>query len=383
MRRAIRDLQQPFRRFWGKRRSRERRPTLEGLEERALLSTAPHLSAHAHSDARNAKKVASGYQQTNLVSDLSSESPQVVDSHLINPWGMAYSATGPFWISDEGSGVTTVYSVSSSDAVSGPLLTVTIPSAGISAGHPTGQVFNTTSDFLLSNGKKASFIFSTLGGTIAAWNGGATAETVASDSGAVFTGLAAGSSNGQNYLYAANDAARPGIVVYNSSFTPVTLAGTFTDPKLSKGFGKNFVPYNIQNIGGELFVTYQGSNSKGGAVAEFNTDGTFVRQITGNNGRGPLQAPWGVAQAPSGFGKFSNDLLVGNFGNGRIDAVKGKSLKPLTNSHGKPIAISGLWTLGFGNGGSAGPTNTLFFTAGINGQSDGLFGSLQPISPAT
>jgi uncharacterized protein (TIGR03118 family) len=158
----------------------------------------------------------------------------------------------------------------------------------------------------------------------------------------------------------------------------VTLAGNFVDPKLPKGD----VPYNIQNINGELFVTYRSSNSKGGAVAEFNTDGTFVKQIAANGTGGNLQAPWGIALAPANFGKFSNDLLVGNFGNGRINAfnAKGKFLGQLATTARKPIVISGLWALAFGNGGKAGSPSNLYFTAGINGQADGLFGSLQAVT---
>jgi uncharacterized protein (TIGR03118 family) len=166
----------------------------------------------------------------------------------------------------------------------------------------------------------------------------------------------------------------------------VTLAGNFVDPKLKKGFAKKLVPYNIQNIGGELFVTYRGNSSffaKGGAVAEFNTDGTFVRQLAFNTPRGKLQAPWGVTMAPASFGRFSNDLLVGNFANGRINALnaKGKVVGQLNVSGKKPVVIPGLWALGVGNGGKAGSSNMVYFTAGINGQSDGLFGALQPVSP--
>jgi uncharacterized protein (TIGR03118 family) len=164
------------------------------------------------------------------------------------------------------------------------------------------------------------------------------------------------------------------------SFTRVTLAGNFVDPKLPKGF----VPYNIANIGGELFVTYRGSNFHGGAVAEFNTDGTFVRQIASNKARGKLQSPWGVALAPAGFGKFSNDLLVGNFSSGRIDAysTKGRFRAQLASTTGKPITIPGLWTLGFGNGLKAGPTTDLLFTAGIDGEIHGLFGTFQFVTRA-
>ncbi len=238
-----------------------------------------------------------------------SEVVQVTDPNLKNPWGMAYAPvssaqpTGsPFWISDTATGVSTIYAVTPSNAVTKEGLTVTIPGGG-----PTGQVINSTSSFVLPDGSPAVFIFATLSGTIAAWNTGSgtapptTAQTMATVPGATFTGLAIGSSGGQNYIYAANGGSSPGITVFDGSFHQVTLAGNFVDPKLKKGFAKKLVPYNVQNIDGELFVTYRGNSSfyaKGGAVAEFNTDGTFVRQIAYNTPRGNLQAPWGVDPGP-------------------------------------------------------------------------------------
>ena len=395
MGRFIRDWQQAFRRRGGERRLRQCRMTVEALEERALLSAAPHLGAHGHELAHHAKKAVPGYQQTNLVSDLSSKGAQVVDSNLKDPWGMAFSTTSPFWISDQATGLATLYSVNQSGTPTKLSLVVTIP-----GGHPTGQVVNTTgskSDFLVpypdGSDLPAGFIFATLQGTIAAWNAGpnpktslhTTAVTVVTQPGAEFTGLALGSSGGQNLLYAANGGSSPGIDVYNSSFTKVTLTGNFVDPKLSKGAFKKFVPYNIQNINGQLFVTYRGSSSfsaKGGAVAEFNPDGTFVKQIASNSGKGNLAAPWGVTVAPTDFGKFSNALLVGNFGNGRISAYNaaGKFLGQLADVHKKPIVIPFLWAIGFGNGQGAGPTSTLFFDAGINNETDGIFGSLKAVT---
>ncbi len=384
MRHSIRELQQPSWRTGRKRRLRERRPTVESLEERALLSTVhqPHADGHALAAEAKKAKAPSGYMQMNLVSDLSSEGASVTDSNLKNPWGMAYSASSPFWISDQGTGVATVYSVTPANAVTKVALTVTIPGSG-----PTGQVVNTTTSFVMADGSPAVFMFDTMSGTIAAWNSGAgtTAQTVATTPGANYTGLAVGSSGGQNYIYAANGGSNPGINVFNSSFHQVTLAGTFVDPKLKKGFAKKLVPYNVQNIGGELFVTYRGNSSlyaKGGAVAEFNTDGTFVRQVAYNTPSGKLQAPWGVTMAPASFGKFSNDLLVGNFSSGTINAynAKGKLAGEVTSNGRKAIKISGLWALGVGNGTKAGSTSMVYFTAGINGQSDGLFGALQPVT---
>ena len=391
MRPAIRDLQKHIQRGSRDRRRHQRRPAVEALEVRSLLSASADLAGHAHVDAKRMKTV-SGYQQTDLVSDIPGVA-QSTDSNLVNPWGLASSATSPFWISDQGTGVATIYSVSQTDAATKASLTVTVPTVGSSSPTgPTGQVFNSTNsttDFLIpgpgGTSVPAEFIFDTQQGTIEAWNpksdGGMTsAEVVVNNSStAEYTGLALGSSGGQNYLYAVNDLASPGIEVYNGSFSKVTLAGNFVDPKLPKGF----LPYNIANINGELFVTYRGSNFKGGAVAEFNTDGTYVRQIS-NKKKGNLQSPWGVALAPAGFGKFSNDLLVGNFSNGRINAysAKGRFVGQLKTTAKKPIAISGLWSLAFGNGSASktGPTTTLFFTAGIDGQSHGLFGSLEAVT---
>jgi uncharacterized protein (TIGR03118 family) len=398
MRHAIGDLPQRLRRRWRQRLRHERRPVVEGLEERALLSAAHDLTVHDHIHAQRAKRTVSGYQQTNLVSDIRGMA-QFTDSSLKNPWGMAFSPTtatrpgSPFWISNQMTGTATIDSVDQSNTVTqGSLKTVTIPTAGSSSPNgPTGQVFNSTgstTDFLLppsgSTPAPAAFIFDTLQGTIEGWSPNSTGGLskavikVNNSSTAEYTGLALGSSGGKNLLYAANDLTSPGIEVYDGTFTRVTLTGNFVDPKLPKGD----VPYNIQNINGELFVTYRGSNFKGGAVAEFNTDGTFVKQIAANKSTGNLQAPWGVALAPANFGKFSNDLLVGNFGNGRINAfnAKGRFSGQLATTARKPIAISGLWSIAFGNGGRAGSPRDLYFTAGINGQADGLFGALQAIT---
>jgi uncharacterized protein (TIGR03118 family) len=387
MHRSIRDLQQTLSKSWHKRRSRERRPAVEGLEDRALLSAVHDLAGHERFAAR-AKKTVSGYQQTNLVSDIGGAA-QITDSSLVNPWGIAFSSTSPVWVSDQGTGKATIYTVSASGTASKSSLTVTVPTVGSGAPiGPTGQVFNTTTDFSIpgpsGTSVTATFIFDTLQGTIEGWNSGSsggtsTAEIMVNNSSmAEYTGLAAGSSGGVNYLYAVNDLSSPGIDVYNGSFAKVTLTGNFVDRKLPKGF----VPYNIANIGGDLFVTYRGANFKGGAVAEFNTDGTFVRQIASNKGAGNLQSPWAVTLAPSGFGKFSNDALVGNFSSGRIDAysLKGKFAGQLATTAKKPITIPGLWSLAFGNGGKSGPTTSLLFTAGIDNQTHGILGTLQSVT---
>jgi len=422
MSRSLRGLQRLFRGHSRKGRRCEQRPAVEALEARSLLSvvTAPgahhrdHLPTpeglvadrlpghHVHALARHGspRAKANAYQQVNLVSDfplgVEGVNAQVSDPSLLNPWGLVASATSPFWISDQVTGVSTLYSVDQNDVAKKVPLTVTIPSTITQPAHgftpltgPTGIVFNGTSDFQIpapTGTVPALFIFDTLDGTIAGWNpgssGGSGSAEVVVNAGPTeeFTGLAMASSGGQNYLYTADPRFVPGIDVFNAHFSKVTLAGNFTDPKLPAGFS----PYNIQNINGFLFVTYQTPASGGGVVAEFNPDGTFVRQFAANGSRGPLQSPWGLALAPANFGRFSNALLVGNFGDGRINAYNfktGKFLGQLSDPQRNPIVIPFLWALDFGNGQSAGPTNTLFFTAGIAGQFHGLFGSLQALRP--
>jgi uncharacterized protein (TIGR03118 family) len=355
------------------------------------MSAAHDLTAHEHfAIAAKKPKTVSGYQQTNLVSDIAGVA-QVTDSTLVNPWGISFKSTGtgsPIWVSDQGTGKATLYAVTPSNIATKNSLVVTIPTVGSSTPiGPTGQVFNSTTDFTIPGPKgsvASSFIFDTLQGTIEGWNPGSSGGTssavivVNNSSTAEYTGLAAGSSGGVNYLYAVNDLTSPGIQVYNGSFASVTLTGNFVDPKLPKGF----VPYNIVNVDGDLFVTYRGPKFKGGAVAEFNTNGTFVGQVASNKTSGNLQSPWGVALAPSGFGKFSNDLIVGNFSSGLIDAytVKGKFAGQLTTTAKKPIKIPGLWSLAVGSGLLAGPATSLVFTAGIDGQTHGLLGTFQAVT---
>jgi uncharacterized protein (TIGR03118 family) len=271
-------------------------------------------------------------------------------------------------------------------------LVVTIPTAGVGPPTgPTGQVFNsTTSDFQIpatgGGTVKAIFLFDTLDGTIQGWNPGSTAGLNASVpvpvvppvSGAVFTGLALGNSGGANYLYAAN--ALGGIMVFNGAFTNVTgttFAGKFVDPNPVSGF----TPFNIQRLSnGSLFVTYAattptGAPLPGGYVDEFDTAGNFEARIATN---GPINAPWGLAIAPTtGFGAFSGDLLVGNLYDRKVDAYN-LSTDTLVGSFTVNTGFTspvGLWALGFGNG-TTGLADTPYFTSGVNDQKDGLFGSI-------
>jgi uncharacterized protein (TIGR03118 family) len=320
------------------------------------------------------------YQQDNLASNIEGVAP-VTDPALRNPWGISFSATSPWWVSDTATGLSTLYS---GDVNGVPFmkssLEVTIPSAGTPPGSPTGQVFNGTSDFMVAGGP-ARFIFATLDGTISGWNSGSAASIAVTNPGAVYTGLAIGSNDQGNFLYAANVGGGT-IDIFDGSFNPVTLGGSFTDPDLPDGYA----PFNIQNLNGELYVTYENSNdpAHGGAVDVFDTSGNFNRRIAAGD---PLNAPWGLALAPSTFGSFGGALLVGNFGAGdgrtsAFDPNTGDFLGQLTGADGSPIAIDGLWGLIFGNGGSGGDPNVLYFAAGINGQQDGLFGRISVISGA-
>ncbi|HWC63217.1 MAG TPA: TIGR03118 family protein [Rhizomicrobium sp.] len=335
-----------------------------------------------------APALAAGVEQTNLVSDMPGLA-LVTDPSLVNPWGMATSGTSPWWISDNGTGLSTLYN-GTTGVKSATVVTILPEAGGVPPSAPTGQVFNNTSGFVLSNGTKASFIFSTENGTIAGWNGaaGSTAITMAdlSSQGSVFKGLAIGSVGSANYLYA-TDFAHGSVQVFNTGFTPTTLGGGFTDPNLPSGYA----PFGIQNLGGKIYVTYaeQGDNGDEidalglGLVDVFDTGGNLISRVATG---GTLDAPWGLAIAPSGFGAFSNDLLVGNFGDGTINAYDPDTfgyLGQLLDRDGNVISIDGLWALGTGNGGNSGNPNGLYFTAGPNDESNGLFGVLSVPEPAT
>ncbi len=240
---------------------------------------------------------------------------------------------------------------------------------------PTGQVFAGGLGFVISPGVNANFIFSTLAGTIDAWNSGTSAvQKFAATDGAVYTGLAQAGS----LLYAA-DTANGKIDVFNTTFQKTTVSGTFVDPNVTPGF----TPYDIQNVGGKLYVEYAQRGSPGGFVAVFDTNGNLLQHISDPH----LNSPWGVTLAPAGFGQFGSDLLVGNFGDGTINAfdpVTGAFLGTLSNANGTPIVNNSLWAINFRSPGSGFDPNTLFFSAGINNEVDGLFGSIEVVpEPAT
>jgi uncharacterized protein (TIGR03118 family) len=330
------------------------------------------------------------YHQHNLVSDVAGVADHT-DPNLINPWGVAYGPDTPFWIAANHTGVSAVY-----DGNGVQMRTaVTIPTAagGTPPASPTGIVFNSTADFIVGPNQPARYIFATEDGTISAWNTGGAAVLRAdlSASGAVYKGLALASAGTSSRLYAANFSAGR-VDVLDGSFHPVTLAGAFADPNLPAGFA----PFNIQNIGGRLYVTYALRDAVGlddvpgpgnGFVNVFDPNGLLLMWLASG---GPLNSPWGLALAPAGFGAFGGALLIGNFGDGHINAFNpttGKWLGALENARGEPLSIEGLWGLTFGNGGRAGDTHTLYFTAGIASggsvEDHGLFGSLASILPTS
>jgi uncharacterized protein (TIGR03118 family) len=324
------------------------------------------------------------YIQHNLVSDLPGLADHT-DTNLLNPWGISFSGTSPFWISDNHSGLSTLYN--SSGTPQALVVTIPPPAGGTPPSAPSGTIFNNTKDFIVSETNAARFVFSTEDGTIAAWASGTNAVIKADNSarGAVYKGLAAGSSAGNNYLYAP-DFHNGRIDVFDASFNAAALAGSFADPTIPAGYA----PFNVHNISGQLYVTYalQGPGAHDdaagpghGYVNVFDTSGHLVKRLAS---AGVLNSPYGIALAPAGFGGFAGALLIGNFGDGRINAFNpatGAWLGTINDANGNPFSVDGLWALVFGNGGSGGDAHTLYFTAGLNGEADGLFGSLAPVSP--
>jgi uncharacterized protein (TIGR03118 family) len=323
-----------------------------------------------------------------------------VDANLKNPWGIAIATGLPFWISDENSNVATLYSGTGqvqTQAVTGSATTgISIPesAAGVPA-NPTGQVYNGTGGFqiMTSNGlETALFILSGEGGTIAAWaqTSGATAVTAFDDGivngpdHAVYKGLALGSVSGANYLYA-TDLHNNKVDVFDTNFAkPAAMQGKFVDPGLPAGFA----PFGITAVNGQLYVTFAMQDAAKhdemtgaglGYVDIFDMSGNFVSRFAS---AGPLNAPWGIAVAPAGFATLQGQVLIGNFGDGTINAFmpNGASLAtstgPLMNSTGQPLAFAGLWALVFGNGDSDKPVDSLFYTAGFASQTDGVFGAI-------
>jgi uncharacterized protein (TIGR03118 family) len=336
---------------------------------------------------------ASGYLLHNLVADVAGAA-DFTDANLVNAWGISVSSGSPFWLCDGGTGLSTVYS-SSATAFTVSATKAIIPPAG-NGGNTvcTGIVFNSTTGFTVGTAspRAASFIFATEGGTLSGWASAvdATHAQMAVDnsaSGAVYTGLALVTTTSPTaQLFAANFS-KGTIDVFDANWKPVTLAaGAFTDSAIPAGYS----PYNIQLLGASLYVTYAklgpdkvnaAAGPGNGYVDVYDTTGKLVTHLVS---QGPLNAPWGIQIAPTTFGPFGGDLLVANFGDGTINAFNpttGASLGALQDQSGKPLHIDGLWGLQFGNGGSGGDANSLYFAAGPGAQKHGLFGIIvsQPI----
>src|SRR5258706_14328712 len=328
---------------------------------------------------------AADYVQTNLVSNIPSLAA-ITDPMLVNPWGVSRSPTSPFWVSNQGMNTSTLYAVTGGTNVSQVLNVnangfVGIPMTAGGPQGPTGQVNNgNTASFQLGPGTpstSARFIFANLNGTISGWAGGFTSPVEVTTPGAVYTGL--GINSAQTRLYAAGAA---GINVFNSAFSPVNLPGAFTDPNLPAGF----VPFNVQNVSGNIYVTYapdglaaqRAATAGAGFLGVFNGDGVLLQRLASGN---RLAAPWGLALAPADFGALSGSLLVGNFS---FAASEINAFDPVTGAFRGTIPVNvgagntpgGLWALTFGSGaGNGGAANILYFSDGGNGETDSLLGA--------
>ncbi|HET8951672.1 MAG TPA: TIGR03118 family protein [Solirubrobacteraceae bacterium] len=318
-----------------------------------------------------------GYHQRNLVADTPGHA-EVTDPNLVNAWGLSFGPNTPAWVADNGTGLSTLYSGASASVkgVTTVPLVVKIPQ-----GAPTGTVFNGGAGFKI-DGSPSAFLFSSEAGVISGWNPafGTDARVGASAMGAVYKGLAIASTPEGQRLYA-TDFHGNRVDVWNDTFAPAGKPGAFTDPNVPKGFA----PFGIQTVGGRIVVTYAKQDADAmddvhgaglGFVDLYDTSGTLIKRLVS---RGPLNAPWGIAQAPKHFGKASKDLLIGNFGDGRINAFNPKNGRfegaLRKGKRGPRVTIDGLWALEFGNG-TIGTPQTLLFTAGPGDESHGLFGAI-------
>jgi uncharacterized protein (TIGR03118 family) len=352
---------------------------------------------------------AMGFTDTALVTDNDTvvATALTIDANLQNPWGIAFAPGSPFWISDNNNNLSTVYSgigANETQGVTGSAsVGVAIPAsaAGVQA-KPTGQVYNGGGGFMITTSmgqESALFIFDGEGGTIAAWakDSGATAVTAYDDgvangaNHAVYKGLATGTVGGATYLYA-TDLHNNKVDVFDTNFSkPAAMQGKFIDPNIPAGFA----PFGIAALNGDLYVTFAKQDAAMhdettgvglGYVDIFDFSGNLVSQFAS---AGPLNAPWGVAIAPAGFGSLQGDVLIGNFGDGMINIFtpNGTALAnaegPLMSSAGQPFVFPGLWSLVFGNGDSDKPVTTLFYTAGFANQTDGVFGGITLTSTPT
>lgn len=325
-----------------------------------------------------------GFAVRALVSD--GNTTTYTDPRLVNGWGVAFNPQGFVWVANAGTSTSTLY-----DGNGIPQsLVVTIPAGQAGAANPTGIVFNGSGDFTIGAGAGAPaiFIFAGEAGTISGWapSVSATAALTMVDGaagGSSYKGLALAASGATHRLYA-SDFHNRRVDVFDAQFQRLTLPGAFADPQLPAGFA----PFGIQAIGGEIFVSFAKQDATAtdevagaglGAVDVFDTGGTLLRRLV--MAGGVLDAPWGLAKAPAGFGSFGGALLVGNFGDGRIhafDIATGMLMDSLKKADGTPVVIDGLWGMAFGNGLNGQPTKTLFFAAGPNDESHGLYGRIDP-----
>jgi TIGR03118 family protein len=345
----------------------------------SLFAIAVTMALAAFPSAAKNPNATQHYVQVNLVSDLPGVA-QIQDTNLVNAWGVSFSASSPFWISDNGTGKSTLYAVTNGVVTRVPLV-VNIPGEG----NPTGQLFNNTTAFHTN-----VFIFVSEDGTISGWRGalGTNAEVLATVSNAVYKGVALATTSNGPVLLAANFS-QGTVDVFNSN---VVRIAQFVDANAPAGYA----PFNVQNIGGLIFVTFAKQDAAKeddvpgpghGLIDVLNPNtGSFHRFATGTDAGGDLSeidSPWGLALAPDSFGKHGGELLVGNFGSGTIMTFNAEGdFQGLLKAHiGGPVVIDGLWALTFGNTGSAGgDTDTIFFTAGPDDEAHGLFGALVPFT---
>jgi uncharacterized protein (TIGR03118 family) len=363
---------------WVRRRSGRSGRWYGAIAVVAAVGMALAPSALAHSGR---------YTQRNLVSDQPGKA-ELLDTSLVNAWGLAFGPTSPAWVADNGTDVSTLYSGAVGNTpVSKVDLTVSIP-----GGAPTGTVFNDSDGFVVHSGASsgpAAFLFSSEAGKITGWSPAVPppapsthAQPAAKVPGAIFKGLAIADTASGPQIYA-TDFHNDKVDVWDANFARVRHKGAFRDHRIPK----HFAPFGIEAVNGDIVVTYAKQDADAeddvaghgnGFVDVYDTDGNLLRRFAR---RGSLNSPWGIALAPQGFGRASGALLIGNFGDGRIhayDPVSAKSLGALRSKHGK-LAIDGLWALKFGNG-VIGTPHTLLFTAGPADESHGLFGELTPTS---
>lgn len=349
---------------------------------RRWIATAAGALALAAASTRPSPARADAFLVTNLVTDDPAVNPAIfTDPSLRNAWGVSASLTGPFWVSNNATGLATLYAVDpATDAPTKLSLEVTIPGDG----SVTGQVLNTLAGAGAFNGD--NFLFVNEDGTISGWRGalGSNAEVLATglpDN--VYKGAAFADVGGHGYLYAANFHTGAVDVLKGDSGAP-NLTGRFTDPNLPAGYA----PFGLQRLGDTIYVTYALQDAAGrddvpgaghGFVNAFDLQGNILSRVAS---AGPLNSPWGLAIAPDSFGPLAGALLVGNFGDGRINAFDPTThafLGPLTDPSGRPIVVDGLWGLIVGNGGAGGSRDRLYFTAGPNDETHGLFGVIRPV----